>query len=307
MAMNTPAPMRRTRSFQRSPGSAARICLGSHPQLGRNASRIICERLLINIFSSSILTQNGPDCSGPWSFCILMRFLKARRHLCLVGQAVSPALLYARIPKKATAFPPERFLCLPHLASVGIPPGQTGSHEATHRGTCFRSAGSRPGSPCLRTTMAARSPHCRHRRRSHSDRGMREALLSALCVGRDAESRAFADSSHGADSSAYEMVERIDGQKREPDTGPNRAAVLARRVMGSLPARFESAQPDCGVYRRKPGFGRTGVFRGALAVVQCRLAGETACPTEPAYPAGRNVETPGPGLLRAGRLTADDG
>jgi hypothetical protein len=130
-------------------------------------------------------------------------------------------------------------------------------------------------------TMASRSPHSRHRRRSHSDRRIREAILSAPCVGRNAESCAFVDFSRGPGCGADEMVERIDGQNREPDHGPYRAAVLAGRVVGSLPARIESTQPDRGLYRRKPGFRRFGVFRGALALVKCRLAGETACPTKP--------------------------
>src|SRR5271169_5233237 len=88
------------------------------------------------------------------------------------------------------------------------------------------------------------------------------------------------------------MVERIDGQKCEPDHGPDRAAVLARRVVGSLPARLQSTQPDRGVYRKQPGFRRAGVLRGALALVQCRLAGETACPTKTCQSTGQNVETP---------------
>jgi hypothetical protein len=85
------------------------------------------------------------------------------------------------------------------------------------------------------------------------------------CVVRHAESRAFADSCHSPDAGADEMVERIDGQKCKPDPWPDRTAVLARRVLGSLPARFESAQPDGRVYRGKPGFGRVSVLRGALA------------------------------------------
>jgi hypothetical protein len=199
----------------------------------------------------------------------------------LSAPVAKPAILHARIPTKITAFPPERFLCVHHLAFVGIPAGQTRPHEAPHSGARFRSAGSCFGSPCLRTTMASRSAHCRHRRRSHSDRRIRQALLSAQCVGCDAESCAFVDVSHGPGSGAHEMVERIDGQKCEPDHGPDRAAVLARRVVGSLPARLQSTQPDRGVYRKQPGFRRAGLLRGALALVQCRLAGETACPTKP--------------------------
>src|SRR5271169_6799722 len=91
------------------------------------------------------------------------------------------------------------------------------------------------------------------------------------------------------------MVERIDGQKCEPDHGPDRAAVLARRVVGSLPARLQSTQPDRGVYRKQPGFRRAGLLCGALALVQCRLAGETACPTKTCQSTGQNVETPAAG------------
>jgi hypothetical protein len=194
--------------------------------------------------------------------------------LVLVGQAVSPAILYARIPKKITALPAERFLSLHHLAFAGIAAGETGPHEVSHSRACFRSAGSCFGSPCLRTTMASRSPHCRHRRRSHSARRIREALLSAVRLGHNAESCASIDFSHGPGSGADEIVERIDGQKREPDHGPDRAAVLAGRVVGSLPARIESTQPDCSLYRRKPGLRRVGVLRGALALVKCWLAAE---------------------------------
>ena len=107
-----------------------------------------------------------------------------------------------------------------------------------------------------------------------------------------AESCAFVDFSHSPGFGADEMVERIDGQKCEPDHGPDRAAVLARRVVGSLPARLESTQPDRGVYRRKPGFRRVGVLRRALALVKCRLAGETACPTKSLSSTGQNAETP---------------
>ena len=128
---------------------------------------------------------------------------------------------------------------------------------------------------------------------------MREALLSALRVGHNAESCALVDFSHGPGSGADEMVERIDGQKCEPDHGPDRAAVLARRVVGSLPARLESTQPDRGVYRRKPGFRRVGVLRRALALVKCRLAGETACPTKPVSSTGQNAGTPDAILDRA--------
>jgi hypothetical protein len=93
------------------------------------------------------------------------------------------------------------------------------------------------------------------------------------------------DGCHG--SGAHEMVERIDGQKCEPGHRQDRAAVLARRVVGSLPARLQSTQPDSGVYRKQPGFRRAGVLRGALALVQCRLAGETACPTKTCQSTGQ--------------------
>src|SRR5271165_6327981 len=186
--------------------------------------------------------------------------------------------------------------------------GDTCRPNQTSRGTPLRGTLSQRrivfGSPCLRTTMASRSAHCRHRRRSHSDRRIREALLSAQCVGRNAESCAFVDVSHGPGSGAHEMVERIDGQKCEPDHGPDRAAVLARRVVGSLPARLQSTQPDRGVYRTQPGFRRAGVLRGALALVQCRLAGETACPTKTCQSTGQNVETPGADRKVGGRAEA---
>jgi hypothetical protein len=44
------------------------------------------------------------------------------------------------------------------------------------------------------------------------------------------------------------------------------------------------------------GFCGSGGRGGTLALVQCGMAGETACPTKPGIPARRNVETPVRGL-----------
>jgi hypothetical protein len=125
------------------------------------------------------------------------------------------------------------------------------------------------------------STDCRRRGPCHSDRRLREELISPYCVGSDAEPRPFVDSPSGADPGADEMVERIDRQERKPDPGPRRAAVLRGRVLGSLPSSFESNRADHSLYREKPGYGRVGAPPGMLAMVQRGLAGETARPTNP--------------------------
>ena len=56
---------------------------------------------------------------------------------------------------------------------------------------------------------------------------MRKTLLLTLCVGGDAESCAFADSSAGAGSRIDEVVEGIIGARCEYDFGKDREAVLA--------------------------------------------------------------------------------
>src|SRR6266850_1910653 len=152
----------------------------------------------------------------------------------LVGQAVSPARPYhARIPQKIAPFPSQRGLHIPDLASIRITTRQSRFYCVPN--TRPRLLGSRP---CLRwarlgTSMAERPSNCRFGRSSHSDRGWREAFLSTLCLGGDAEPRSFADSSWSPNLCADEMVERLDGQKRKPDSGPDRAAVLAGRVLRS--------------------------------------------------------------------------
>ena len=148
----------------------------------------------------------------------------------------------------------------------------------------------------LGTSMAQGLSDSRSGGSSHSDRRWREAFLSTLCLGGDAEPRTFADSPSGPSPYADEMVGRFDGQKRKPDSGPDRAAVLARRVLRSLPTPFESSTPHHRVYRGKPGCSRIGVLGGALAMVQRGMAGETACPTKPAKSPAQNVETQGTGF-----------
>src|SRR5690349_3239084 len=45
-------------------------------------------------------------------------------------------------------------------------------------------------------------------------------------------------------SALMRWFERIDGQKRQPDSGPHRPAVLAGRILRSLSARYQSHTPD---------------------------------------------------------------
>jgi hypothetical protein len=139
--------------------------------------------------------------------------------------------------------------------------------------------------------MAERLSDCRSGGSSHSNRRWRTAFLSTFRLGGDAEPRTLADSPSGPHPWADEMVERIDGQKRKPDSGPDRAALLAGRVLRSLPTPFESSRPHRRLYRGKSGQSRIGVLCGALAMVQRGLAGETACPTKPAISTALNVES----------------
>src|SRR5579863_3844049 len=76
-----------------------------------------------------------------------------------------------------------------------------------------------------------------------------------LRMGGDAESCAFADFSVGPGSGFDEMVERLYGQKREPDTGTNRAVVWQDESRDHYP-RDSSASADYSIYRGKSSFGR---------------------------------------------------
>jgi hypothetical protein len=128
--------------------------------------------------------------------------------------------------------------------------------------------------------MAQRPADCQSGFVRRLDRSRREAILRSLRLGRDAEPRTFIDPPAGFGSTADALVEGIDGQRRDPDTGQNRAAVLAGRVLRTLPARGEPLRPDHSLHRAKPSFGRFGWLGGTLALVQCWLAGETTCPTD---------------------------
>ena len=130
-----------------------------------------------------------------------------------------------------------------------------------------------------RAPFGSGTPDCRSGLRYHFDRRLRKAFLSSLRLGSNAEPRAFADSPSGPRPCADERAERIDRQKRKPNPGTNRAAVLAGREFRSLPPSFESDRADHRLYRKQPGFCQTGVLSGELALVQRGLAGETACPT----------------------------
>ena len=55
---------------------------------------------------------------------------------------------------------------------------------------------------------------CRPGLKRHFDGRLREALLSSLCLGGNAEPRPFADSPQGRTAGADEMVERINGERR---------------------------------------------------------------------------------------------
>jgi len=156
---------------------------------------------------------------------------------------------------------------------MGNPAGPGGSHHLPYSRPRFRGSGSFSGPATLGAPMAWRPSDCRPRGPCHSDRRLREAFLSSFRLGGDAEPRAFVDSPSGADPGADERAERIDGPERKPDAGPDRAAVLAGRVLGSLPSSFESNRADHCVHRGKPGYGRFGVPPGTLAMVQRGLAG----------------------------------
>jgi hypothetical protein len=125
------------------------------------------------------------------------------------------------------------------------------------------------------------------------DRRWRKAFLSSFCLGGYAQPGTLADPCSGSNAWADEVVERIDGQKRKPDSGPDRAAVLARRVLRSLPAPFESSRAHHRLHRGKPCQSRISGLRGALAMVQRGLAGETPAPQTPLTRLPKMLETPG--------------
>ena len=159
----------------------------------------------------------------------------------LVGQAVSPAKPYnAGIPKKVTPFPSKRCLRVPDLASLGITTRQSGFDCVPNTRPRLPGSGSCLRPARLGTAVAKRLPGGRSGGSSYSDRRWLEAFLSALCLGSDVKPRTSADSSSGPHTGVDEMVERIDGPKRKPDSGADRAAVLAGRVLRPLPAPFQS-------------------------------------------------------------------
>ena len=152
------------------------------------------------------------------------------RHFCENSQVVEtliwwgrrfrlPTLTNGRLPKETTAFPSQRCTAVPDLAAVGNSAGQWKCRRIPNSRTRFRGRRSWPGSSCIGPPLAPGPADCRSGLRYHFDRRLRKAFLSSLRLGSNAEPRAFAD----------EMAERIDCQKRKPNPGTNRAAVLAGR------------------------------------------------------------------------------
>jgi hypothetical protein len=108
----------------------------------------------------------------------------------------------------------------------------------------------------------------------------RKVLLPPVCLGSHAEPRAFAHPSVGTGPTANALVEGIDGQRRKPDLEPNRATVLPRRIIRSLPTRSPCIRTDYSLHRAKSHISRLGFLRTKLAMVQRRMERESNSPTQ---------------------------
>jgi len=200
--------------------------------------------------------------------------------LMLVGQAVPPAIRRnARIPQKVASFPSSGSASIPDLAPMGIFASRSAIHGVPNSRKSLRRDGPFLGPACLGTDVAPRSAHRGSGGYGDHDRRLRAALLSTLCMGGDAKPRAFTGGSSGSGPGADAIAQRLNGPRRESDPGSHRTAVLARRVIRPLLTECRPSQSHHSLHRGEPGFGGSGECCGGVAVVERRMAGGTACPT----------------------------
>jgi hypothetical protein len=204
-----------------------------------------------------------------------------------------PAILHARIPTKITAFPPERFYVFITWRLWGSLPAKPDLTRHPTPGHAF----------AAQDRVLDR--HASGPRWLHDPR-IADIVAEAILIGefdrRFYQLSAWVVMPNHVHLLMFPMVP-VPVLMRWLKGSTARSA---NRIMGRTGQPFwqdeswdhylrgsSSTQPDRGVYRKQPGFRRAGVLRGALALVQCRLAGETACPTKPCQSTGQNVETPG--------------